>query len=130
MESQRGAGVDVASGGDLLVGHPAARCEGEFQLVAVELRLGRGEAGADGGQLDLADAGELVAHLLGLEAELFGVGKVLPFASSADAEMGAEGLDPQRRAVHVAYDRPLHEAAATVADLHVDQVARHGSCEP
>ena len=65
MESQRGAGVDVASGGNLLVGHPAARCEGEFQLVAVELRLGRGEAGADGGQLDLADAGELVAHLYG-----------------------------------------------------------------
>ena len=75
MESQRGAGVDVASGGDLLVGHPAARCEGEFQLVAVELRAGRPQAGGNLGQFDLADARELVAHLLGLEAELFGVGK-------------------------------------------------------
>ncbi len=118
--------ADVRTALDLLARQPAAVGEGEFELVAVELRPGRPQARGDLGQGDLADAGQLVAHLIGLEAQLLPVGQVLPLAAAADAEMLAERLGPQGRFLHIADHEPLHEAAAFGADLHVDHVTRHG----
>ena len=127
VETQRRLGCDLAPGvGDLLVGHPAPVGEGELQLVAVVARVGRAQAGADFGQFDLADPGQLVADLLGLEAQLLGVGQILPLAAAADPEMGAERLLAQRRALAVVDDESLHEAAALDPNLHVDHVAGHG----
>ena len=69
MKSHGGRVADVARRLDLLARQPAAVGEGEFEFVAVELRLGRAEAGRDLRQLDLADARQLVADLIGLEAQ-------------------------------------------------------------
>ncbi len=91
VESQRRGIGDLALFGDLLVGQPAPLGEGELELVAVKPGSGRRQARGDFGQLDLADAGQLVAHLPGFEAQLLLVGKVLPLAAAADAEMGTEG---------------------------------------
>ena len=77
-------------------------------------------------QGDLADAGQLVAHLPGFEAQLLLVGKVLPLAAAADAEMLTEGLGAQGRFLHIADDESLHEPAAFGAYLHIHHVARHG----
>ncbi len=126
VESRGGRGLDGLAGLHLLAGQPAAVGEGVFEFVAVEPRLGRPEAGGHLGQLDLADAGELVAHLAGLEAQLLVVGQVLPLAASADAEVLAEGFGTVRRPLHVAHHGALHVAAALHADLHVHHVARHG----
>ena len=126
VESHGRRVADVARRLDLLARQPAAVGEGEFEFVAVELRLGRAEAGRDLRQLDLADARQLVADLIGLEAQLLPVGQVLPLAAAADAEMLAERLGPQGRFLHIADHEALHEAAAFGADLHVDHVARNG----
>ena len=93
VESKGRALFDVAACGNLVVGEPAAVGEGEFELVAVELRAGRSEARFYLGQGDLAYACQLVAHLFGLEAQLFVVRQVLPFAAAAYAEMFAERFD-------------------------------------
>ena len=92
MESHGRGIADVARRCDLLARQPAAVGEGEFELVAIELRLRRAEAGRDLGQFDLADARQLIADLFGLEAQLLVVGEILPLAASADAEMLAERL--------------------------------------
>ena len=126
VESQRRGIGDLALFGDLLVGEPAPLGEGELQLVAVKTGFGRGQAGRDFRQLDLTDTGKLVAHLLGLETQLFGVGQILPLAAAADPEMGAERLFAQRRALHIIDDETFHIPAALGADLHIDHVARHG----
>ena len=126
VEAHGGRGVELRTGGHLLVGEPAAVGEGEFELVAVELRAGRPQAGGNLGQFDLADARELVAHLLALEAQLLVVGQVLPLAAAADTEVFAEGLHTQRRAAHVADHVTLHVAAALGPNLDVDHVARYG----
>ena len=97
VESQRGSAFDVAARRDLLVREPAFVGEGELQFVAVEGLFRRAQTRAHLGQLDLADAGQLVAHLLGLEPQLFRVGQVLPLAASAHPEVGAERLLAQRR---------------------------------
>ena len=126
MEPQRGRGADIRTALDLLARQPPAVGEGEFEFVAVELRPGRPQARGDFGQGDLADAGQLVVHLPGFEAQLLLVGKVLPLAAAADAEMLTEGLGAQGRFLHIADDEPLHEPAAFGAYLHIHHVARHG----
>lgn len=126
VEAQCGVRVDVAGGRYLFVGHPAPRCEGEFEFVAVVRRPGRADDGRERRKFHLAYPGKLVAYLFLLEAELFGVGEVLPFASSANAEVLAKGFGTQGRFFDVADDRPLHETPAPVAYLHVHHVARDG----
>ena len=96
VESGGRSGLDVAAGRHFLVREPPPVGEGEFELVAVELRLRRTHARGDLGQSDLADARQLIAHLVGLEAQLLLVGQILPLAAAADPEVLAEGLGPQR----------------------------------
>ena len=126
VESHGRRVADVARGLDLLARQPAAAGEGEFEFVAVELRMRRAQAGRDFGQGDLADARKLIANLLGFEAQLLFVGQILPLATAADPEMFAERLGAQGRFLHIADDEALHEAAALGSNLHVDHVARDG----
>ena len=111
---------------DLLVREPAFVGEGELQFVAVEGLFRRAQTRAHLGQLDLADAGELVAHLAGLEAQLLVVGQVLPLAAAANAEVRAERLDAHRRALDEPHRTPLHVTAVSLDYLYVHHVARHG----
>ena len=126
MESERGRGIEVRPALHLFARQPAAVGEGEFELVAVKPGLLRPQTGRDLRQCDLADARQLVAHLLGLEAQLFLVGQVLPLAAPANPEMGAEGLRAQRRFSDVADHESLHEPAALGAYLHIHHIARNG----
>ena len=126
VKPERRCGADVGSAFDLLARQPAAVGKGEFEFVAVELRLRRAQAGGNLRQGYFADAGQLVAHLSGLEPQLLGIGQVLPLAAAANAEMLAESLGPQGRFLHVAHHEPLHETAAFGTYLHVHHVARYG----
>ena len=126
MESERGRGIEVRPALHLFARQPAAVGEGEFEFVAVKPGLLRPQTGRDLRQCDLADARQLVAHLLGLEAQLLLVGQVLPLAAPANPEMGAEGLRAQRRFSDVADHESLHEPAALGAYLHIHHVARNG----
>ncbi len=126
VESEGRRSLQVGTRGHLLEGEPTAIGKGKFELVAVVARLGRGQTGANLGQGHLADARQLIAHLLGLEAQLLLVGQVLPLTSAADPEMGAEGLRAQGRTLHIAHHIPLHEAAALLANLHIHHIPRNG----
>ena len=57
VEAQGGARLDVAATGDLFVGHPAARSEGEFEFVAVAYRLRRADDGRERRKRHLAYPG-------------------------------------------------------------------------
>ena len=126
MESERGRGIEVRPALHLFARQPAAVGESEFEFVAVKPGLLRTQTGRDLRQCDLADARQLVAHLLGLEAQLLLVGQVLPLTAPANPEMGAESLRAQRRFSDVADHESLHEPAALGAYLHIHHVARNG----
>ena len=89
MKSHGGRIADVARRLDLLARQPAAVGEGEFEFVAVKPGLLRTQTGRDLRQCDLADARQLVAHLLGLEAQLLLVGQILPLTAPANPEMAS-----------------------------------------
>jgi len=78
--------------GQLLGGEPALVAASELNLVSVLLGLHAAHDRAELREFDLADAGELVFHLLLLRLDLFLVRKVLPFATATDAEVLAHRL--------------------------------------
>ena len=124
MESGGRPGLDFRVGGNLLARQPTAVSKGEFQFVAVEPRLSRTEAWSDFGQLDFTDAGQLVAHLIGFESQLFIVGQVLPLATAANAEMFAKRLDAYVGRFCQAFDMPLGISSVFTVDFYVGYVAR------
>ena len=126
VESERGRSLQIGTRSHLLKRQPTAVGKGKFELVAVVARLGRGQAGANLGQGNLTDAGELIAHLLGLEAQLLLVGQILPLATSTHPEVGAEGLRAQRRTLYIIDHITLHEATTLLANLYVHHIPRNG----
>ena len=113
-------------GCDLLLRQPAAGRECKFELVAIELRLFRAQDGADRGQLDFADSGQLILDLRLLQSQLFVVGQVLPLATATHAEVLAERLATHLRKFLIANHIALHIAAAFVTDLNINDIARYG----
>lgn len=77
----------------MFLGEPGAVGEGEFQLVAVVVDVFRSADGAHERAVDVAEAFQVVAHLLLLGGELRRVTHGLPLASAAGAEVGASGVD-------------------------------------
>ena len=71
---------------------PALVAASELNLVTVLLGLHAAHDRAELREFDLADAGELVFHLLLLRLDLLLVRKVLPFATATDAEVLAHRL--------------------------------------
>ena len=65
-------------------------------------------------------------YLLLFEAQLLGIGQVLPLAAAAYAEMFAERFLAHRGAAYETYGRTFHETAAVVAYLYIDNVTRYG----
>ena len=96
METQSWLTLDVATLCNLLIGKPTLVGEGELQLIAVELLLRRAQTRLHLWKLNLADTGQLVVYLLGLEAELLLIGQVLPLATAAHSKVRAERLLTQR----------------------------------
>ena len=78
--------------GELLGCEPALVAAAELYLVAIFLSLHTSHDRAEVGQFYLSDACELVFHLLLFGLYLLLVGKILPFAAAADAEMLAHRL--------------------------------------
>ena len=78
--------------GEFLGCEPALVAAAELYLVAIFLSLHTSHDGTEVGQFYLSDACELVFHLLLFGLYLLLVGKVLPFAAAADAEMLAHRL--------------------------------------
>ena len=109
-----------------LLGQIALVGTAEVQLVAILLRLHAAEDGLELGQFHLADARQLVVHLLLLHAKLFVVGHLLPLTSSAHAEMLAEGFRAYLTIFVVADYLGFHERMLLAAHLQVDNVARYG----
>ena len=97
----------------------------EVQFVAVLLGLHRAEDGPELGQLNLADACQLIEDLLLLEPELLVVGQVLPLAASADAEVLAEGHGTYLALLDETYDLALGKRVLLAAYLYVADVAGH-----
>ena len=75
----------------LITGQPAFVGTSKVELVAVFLRLDTAQDGMELRQLHFADTRQLVVHLLLLKLELLFVRQVLPFATTAHTEVGAEG---------------------------------------
>ena len=106
----------------------------EVELVAVFVLLHRAHdvvertravVGSSAGlrQLQMSDTCQLVVHLLLLEAQLLLVGQLLPFATSAHAEMLAARSGAQRTQLTVSDDFCLGVAVLLAAYLQVDYVA-------
>ena len=110
----------------LLLREPAAVGKAVLQLVAVLLRLGRAQDGRARRQLHLADAREGIHHLLLLCLQLQLVGQHLPFAASADAEMGTEGRDAVGRRLHESHDLALGIAVFLFRNLDIHHISGDG----
>ena len=126
MESHGRCSIEIGTALNLLARQPPAVGEGKLQLVAVEARPDRTQAGGNLREFKFPDARQLVAHLCRLEPQLLLIGEVLPLAPPAHPEVLAERLLTQRRAFHVIHHVALHEAAPLDADLHVHHIARDG----
>jgi hypothetical protein len=72
----------------------------------------------------MADAGEIVHHLLLFETQLGRVGQVLPLTAAAHAEMAAERLDTLLRAAHKADNPPNGMLLAFLDYLHIHDISR------
>lgn len=100
--------------------------EGVFELVAVA-RFGMGAGdGFENGQGELADSGEVVVNLFLFVLQLFFVGKHLPLASSAYAEMAAEGFYAVVGVGMKANGTALGPVFFVFAEPDVDEVAGNG----
>ena len=75
-----------------LSGEPALVAASELNLVAILRGLHAAHDRAEFREFNLADAGKLVFHLLLLRLNLLLVRQVLPFATTADAEVLAHRL--------------------------------------
>ena len=122
--AMRGEG-SVAGGGKLFLCAPGFCGEGEFQLVAIIVDVFRTTDGAHAGAVDIAQSFQVVAHLTLLGFELGFVAEGLPFASTANAEVRASGIDAE-----VGETMELHGAAFGIVlflliELDVDYIARH-----
>ena len=84
-----------------------------------------GRSGTRVGQGEVADARELVEHLLFLEAQLLFVGQVLPFAAAAHAEMLASRHFAHLAQLVEANGFGLGIAVFFPLDLQIHNVARH-----
>ena len=115
--------------GILAVKHPALAGRAEFQLVTVKLRALGGECRTDFRHLQVADADQLVVHLLPFGFELHLVGQGLPPAAAADAEMLAERLEPVRRRLDHSGDESLHIVFLLPEHLDVHDVAGDGEID-
>ena len=118
--------VELRTFGNLLACEPALVAASELQLVAVFLDVYRAHDGHELRQLYLADACELVEHLLLLSLQLLLVGQILPFASAADSEMLAHWLRAYVALLDEAYYFRLAVAVFLLAYLQVNHVAGHG----
>ena len=92
VEAEALAGVFVVGACGCAVSEPLAVREGVFQLVAVLELLFAAEDGSYLGVFYLADAVEVVLHLLLLVVGLPLVVHVLPLAAAAETEMLANGF--------------------------------------
>ena len=117
--------VERSALGYLLACQPALVAAAELQLVAIFLGMHRSHDGAELWQFYLANACQLVVHLLLLGFELLLVGQVLPLASSADTEMLAHRLFAYFTLLDESYNLRLAVAVLLLAHLQVHYVARH-----
>ena len=74
----------------------------------------------------MADARELVHHLLLLGLQLHGIGENLPFAAATVAVVSAYRLQPVRRRGNQPHEISFEITFAHLAHLHVHHIARHG----
>ena len=129
MESEAHPVVFRDGVGILALEHPSTVGCAEFQLVAIELRTLGGEGRTDFRDLQVADAHELVAHLLTLGLQLHFVRQRLPAASAAHAEMPAERLEPVGGRLDHPGDEALHVVFLFLEDLDVHDVAGNGKID-
>ena len=108
-----------------LCGEPALVGECKLQLVAIPFRLGRTQDRRNLRQLNLADAAQIVFHLLLLVLDLLLVGKHLPFAAAANAIVLAERYGPNRRVLVELHRFCFGVFVFLTFDLEVNDVARH-----
>ena len=109
--------------------NPSSAGECEFQFVAVVYSLFRRYYGLDFRHIEMSDADQLVVYLLLLRLKLHAVGKRLPFASSACAEMAAERLEPVGRRLHHAHDEAFHVIFFLFGHFHVHNVSGNGELD-
>jgi hypothetical protein len=110
---------------NLLGGEPSFVREAKLQLVSVFIRFLASEDGRYFGQLDLADAREVVRHLLLLKLKLFFIGQALPLASATHGEVLARGFNSKVRLFVKAHDLGFSIAMLLLLDLKVNDIAWH-----
>ena len=98
----------------------------ELHLVAVFLGLCRTENRSTFGQLYLADTGKVIHYLTLFPKDLFFVWQTLPFATSAHAEMRADGLLAQGAHLVETEHRALHEMMLLLGNSDVDHITWNG----
>ena len=118
--------VKLFARGHFLGGEPLLVGETELELVAVAEGLRAAEDGLHGGKFHLADAGEVVYHLLLLVAQLVLVGEALPLAAAAHAEVLANGLDAAGRIAVETHHFGFGITVFLFPDLQVYHIAGHG----
>ena len=97
VEPQRVHVVELRPAFHFRFGEPFFVGESKFQFVAVESRVPCPFDGEQFADFDLADARQVIDHLLLFVPELCFVGEMLPFASSAHPEVLAKRDSPFRR---------------------------------
>ena len=110
---------------NLLVGEPFLVAESKFQLVAVFKQLHAAHDGAQLGQGHLANAPQLVSHLFLFCSKLSLVGQLLPFASAADAEVGAGWGGAYRAQLVKSHHASLGITVFFLCNLKVNDISRH-----
>jgi hypothetical protein len=99
----------------------------EFQLVTVFYRARRANYGRELRNLQMADSCQLVVHLALLGGKLDFVGKGLPAATAAGAEMRTERLEALRGGLVDPNDTAFQETFLFAGDTDINDVA--GDCE-
>ena len=97
----------------------------EVELVAVFLRLHAAQDGTELRQVHLANASQLVVHLLLLELELLFVGQVLPLAAATHAEVLAERSRAYLTIFYESYHFALGKRMFLASQLYVADIAGH-----
>ena len=100
--------------------------ETKLQLVAIRPRMLAAEDGRDFGQFHLANAAQLLLHLLLLVVYLTLVGQALPFATTAHAKVPAEGRSALGAGLNDAHNLGLGKLVFLAAHLQINHIARHG----
>jgi len=97
----------------------------EVQLVTILLSFYAAKDRTEFRQFYLADACQLVEHLLLLEFQLLLVGQILPLATTADTKVLTKGRRAYITIFYKAHHLALGKGVFLTSNLYVAHVARH-----